>query len=314
MATPLTAEQLLAVLRAEGVAVVQVGSWRTHNRGQRGDGWGPVNGVMLHHTVTGDGPAAIDLVRRGHGTLPGPLYQGAADKRGRLHLVGYGRANHAGHGDPAVLQAVIREDRTLPAPRTATQDGNARFYGVAGLNWGNGRDPWPAAQLECMARSAAAICRAHGWNQHSVIGHAEWQPGKVDPLGPGQNAAAMMRDLRGRIGELLARPAGATDSGPGGTYTVKSGDTLSSIADGYPGVSWQQIAAVNKIAAPYLIRPGDRLVIPGPRTHTVKSGDTLSSIADGYPGVSWQQIAAANRIGPPHTIYPGDVLTIPAPQ
>jgi hypothetical protein len=58
-----------------------------------------------------------------------------------------------------------------------------------------------------MARSAAAICRAHGWNQHSVIGHAEWQPGKVDPLGPGKNAAAMMRDLRGRIGtDLVARP------------------------------------------------------------------------------------------------------------
>jgi hypothetical protein len=32
MATPLTAAKALAALKAEGVTVVQVGNWTTHNR------------------------------------------------------------------------------------------------------------------------------------------------------------------------------------------------------------------------------------------------------------------------------------------
>jgi nucleoid-associated protein YgaU len=313
MATPLTADKLLAVLRAEGVSVVEVGGWRTHNRGDRGTGWGPVNGVILHHTVTSDGASALDLVRRGTSSLPGPLYQSVADKRGRLHLVGHGRANHAGRGDPDVLRAVIREASTLPAPNEATTDGNARFYAIAGLNWGDTRDPWPGAQLDCIARAAAAICRAHGWNQFSVIGHAEWQPGKVDPRGPGMPAAVMMRDLRGRVGELLAGKPGA-GAGGAGAHTVRAGETLSGIAQRYPGVSWQDIAAANRLGPPYTIYPGDRLVIPGARTYTVRTGDTLSGIAARYAGVSWQQLASANGITSPWTIHPGDVLTIPNPQ
>lgn len=208
MATPLTADQLITALRAERVDLVEVGAWRTHHRGQRGDGWGPVHGVMIHHTVSGGTAASVELCRQGHATLPGPLCHGVADKRGRLHLVGHGRTNHAGGGDPAVLQAVIREASSLPAPNQTSQDGNARFYGVEAINWGDGHDPWPDAQLECIARSAAAICRAHGWTERSVIGHAEWQPGKVDPRGPGRDAAAMMRDIRADVRRLLTRSPG----------------------------------------------------------------------------------------------------------
>jgi hypothetical protein len=269
MATPLTAEKLLVALRAEGVSVVEVGSWRTHNRGDRGTGWGPVNGVMLHHTVSGGTAGSVTTCRKGFTGLPGPLCHGVSDKEGRLHLIGHGRANHAGGGDPAVLQAVIREAATLPAPRVTTQDGNSRFYGVEAVNWGDMRDPWPAKQLECVARSAAALCRAHGWSEYSVIGHAEWQKGKVDPRGPGKTPAEMMRDLRGRVRKLLAREAGAdAGSDAGGTadrYIVRSGDNLSSIAAGYPGLTWQQIAAANRLGPPYLIRPGDTLTIPARR-------------------------------------------------
>lgn len=34
-----------------------------------------------------------------------------------------------------------------------------------------------------MVRAAAAVCRFHGWTERSVIGHLEWQPGKIDPKG-----------------------------------------------------------------------------------------------------------------------------------
>ena len=51
MATPMTPAQFAAKLRAEGVTVVEVGDWETHNRNHMGP-WGPVHGAMIHHTVT----------------------------------------------------------------------------------------------------------------------------------------------------------------------------------------------------------------------------------------------------------------------
>src|ERR1041384_2600696 len=47
------------------------------------------------------------------------------------------------------------------------------------------------------------------------------------------------------------------------TYTVEAGDTLSSIGHAF-GVPWQDIVALNSIAAPYVIVPGQVLRIPRP--------------------------------------------------
>jgi hypothetical protein len=204
MATPLTASQFLAALRAEGVRVVEVGDWRTHNRQGHG-AWGPVNGVMVHHTVTRGTDNTVSICRDGYTALPGPLCHGVIAKSGAVHLVGYGRANHAGLGDDDVLAAVIAE-QPLPAPNEANTDGNARFYGFECENLGDNVDPWPAAQVEAVVRVSAALCRAHGWGKDgptSVIGHREWQPGKVDPRGPG----ITMPDVRKRVTERLAHAA-----------------------------------------------------------------------------------------------------------
>ncbi|MEV8395613.1 MULTISPECIES: peptidoglycan-binding protein [unclassified Streptomyces] len=195
MATPLTADRLLATLRNEGLSVVEHRSWRTHNRNHKGL-WGPLHGVMIHHTVTSGTESSVELCYNGHSSLPGPLCHGVIAKDGTVYLVGNGRANHAGLGDDDVLQAVIAE-RTLPADNEANTDGNRYFYGFECVNLGNGTDPWPAAQLEAIERVSAAICRAHGWTQRSVIGHKEWQPGKIDPLG------FTMDSMRERIGARL---------------------------------------------------------------------------------------------------------------
>jgi hypothetical protein len=200
MATPMSAAQFAARLRAEGVTVVEVGDWETRNRNHKGP-WGPVHGVMIHHTVTrGDTKAQTDasvaLCRDGHSTLPGPLCHGVIDKQGVVHLVGYGRTNHAGMGDDDVEQAVINET-ALPVDDEANTDGNRGFYGFECINLGDGEDPWPAAQLLAVERVSAAICRHHGWGVRSVIGHLEWQPGKVDPRG------FSMQTMRGRVGARL---------------------------------------------------------------------------------------------------------------
>lgn len=49
VAIPLSADKFLSVLKNARLGVVEHGSWRTHNRDQHGN-WGPVNGVMIHHT------------------------------------------------------------------------------------------------------------------------------------------------------------------------------------------------------------------------------------------------------------------------
>ncbi|MFC8723782.1 N-acetylmuramoyl-L-alanine amidase [Streptomyces bacillaris] len=199
MATPLSADQLLRALRAEGLTVVEVGAWRTRNRNHKGP-WGPAHGVMIHHTVTTGTAHTVAMCRDGYSGLPGPLCHGVIAKDGTVHLVGNGRANHAGLGDPDVLRAVIAE-RPAPAETRATVDGNRHFYGFECENLGDGVDPWPDVQLEAIERAAAAVCRAHGWGPLSVVGHLEWQPGKPDPHG------FTMGDMRSRIAGRLGRSA-----------------------------------------------------------------------------------------------------------
>ncbi|MFF8277637.1 N-acetylmuramoyl-L-alanine amidase [Streptomyces lateritius] len=195
MASPMPASRFLAALRGEGLSVVEVGDWRRHNRNHKGP-WGPVHGVMIHHTVTRGTAKTVRICRDGHASLPGPLCHGVIAKDGTVHLVGYGRANHAGAGDDDVLRAVIAEQH-LPPDNEATSDGNRHFYGFECENLGDGKDPWPKVQLEAIAKAAAAVCRVHGWTQRSVIGHREWQPGKVDPRG------FTMASMRERIAERL---------------------------------------------------------------------------------------------------------------
>ncbi|MEV0781604.1 N-acetylmuramoyl-L-alanine amidase [Streptomyces sp. NPDC050423] len=195
MSSPMSASTFLAALKNEGLTVVQLDDWRTHNRNHKGS-WGPVNGVMIHHTVTKGTDATVRLCRDGHSDLPGPLCHGVIAKDGRVHLVGYGRANHAGLGDDDVLRAVIAE-KGLPAVNEANTDGNRHFYGFECENLGDGKDPWPDVQLEAIEKAAAAVCRHHGWTSKSVIGHLEWQPGKVDPRG------FTMASMRARIHDRM---------------------------------------------------------------------------------------------------------------
>ncbi|MFE6482389.1 N-acetylmuramoyl-L-alanine amidase [Streptomyces sp. NPDC057757] len=201
MASPMSAAQFAAGLRAEGVTVKGRSGWSTHNRNSKG-AWGPLNGVMIHHTVSGDGDGIVNVCWSGRPDLPGPLCHGVIHKNGTVTLVGWGRANHAGAGDPDALAAVVDESAVHPAPNERTVDGNARFVGFECVNLGDGRDPWPEAQLDAIARASAAVCRYYGWGADSVIGHLEWTNQKIDPRG------FAMRSMRDRIAERLEHTAG----------------------------------------------------------------------------------------------------------
>jgi hypothetical protein len=206
MATPLTPDQFIAALRQYGVTVIEHPGWRTHNRNHAG-AWGPVHGVMIHHTVSTGTKSSVELCYNGHSQLPGPLCHGVVAKDGTVHLVGNGRANHAGGGDPNVLQAVIDEryGDSPPDPHqhqgsAGAVDGNPHFYGFECVNLGDGEDPWPAAQVAAITKLSAALCRAHGWSEKSVIGHSEWSDWKTDPRGPGLPSMGSIRfEVKSRI-------------------------------------------------------------------------------------------------------------------
>ena len=131
-------------------------------------------------------------------------------------------------------------------------------------------------------------------------------------------------------------------------YTIKSGDTLSEIAQKQLGSSKpsviERILSVNPGVTPENIRPGDFLILPalssskgnvssaaakpsgkvqpvpaGVRTHTISSGDSLWEIAGKYYGLGGAtkgiaRIVAANpqlSDGKNSVLKIGKVLTIP---
>lgn len=135
---------------------------------------------------------------------------------------------------------------------------------------------------------------------------------------------------------------------PGKAYTVKSGDTLSAIAErfyGDPGM-FQQIADANQIADPDAIQPRQKLVLPeieppaaaapqpqqsatplpgqepidpvgeigeAARRLIVEEGDTLSAIAEDFYGdpQKYLDIAEANGLTDPDLLQVGQELLLP---
>jgi hypothetical protein len=203
MATPLTAAAFAVALRAEGLTIVELDGWATHSRNHRGP-WGPVHGVLIHHTGSDTkDPAgyAKNVLYDGYAGLPGPLCQVGIAPDGVVYLTGYGRCNHAGGGDPVVLDAIIADRMPYDSEMTPHRgnadgvDGNSRLYGAEVMY--SGGHPMTAAQYDATVRFAAAVCRAHGWTAGSVAGHREWSDDKPDP---GRvDLGALRRDVRARL-------------------------------------------------------------------------------------------------------------------
>lgn len=192
MATPMTADQILAQLTKWGITYHEhtIGgvSWRNHNRNAVG-AWGPVNGFTLHHTAD-DAPDYLDLdvCWNGRSDLPGPLCGFGLRDDGSLDLIGCGRTNHAGAGDPAVLKAVVDESYGdyPPAPKyhegspmPPAVDFNPHMYGCE--TYYSGGHPMTAAAYKTAVLLAAAICDFHSWSAKSAIGHKELSDWKIDP-------------------------------------------------------------------------------------------------------------------------------------
>lgn len=215
MATPMTATQIVAQLKKWGVKYKEVKSWKTHNRdGETGKTFGPVNGFIWHHTgadvsAANAGEYAAGTLYNGLSSLPGPLCHFGLAPDGTVYLIGWGRANHAGGGDPVVLQHVINEDYTGNLKPTKGNsngvDGNDHFYGVEIMY--SGSHKMTDAQYKAGLKLSAAILDFHKWTEKSVIGHGEWSNDKWDP----GYASGKIMDMSGVRKDVLA----TLKAGPG---------------------------------------------------------------------------------------------------
>jgi len=196
MAIPISSDRLLATLRAEGLNPRTTSNWTTHNRNHMGS-WGGVNGIVIHHTA---GTSSLNLCINGRSDLPGPLCHAHLAKDGTLTLISNGRANHAGNFAQNAHDAVINESSVHPRPSSVEPvDGNAHYYGIEIENLGNGIDPYPTTQYTTAVKWAAAICRAYGWSENSIIGHKEGTTRKIDPS---FNMNTFRTDVRNQLNHI----------------------------------------------------------------------------------------------------------------
>lgn len=215
MVTPLSPDELVRILRAEGVRVAEYPGWRTRSRdAATGNAFGPVHLIVNHHTA---GSNSLDVIaRNGVPGLPAPLAHTHLDKTGLATMCSAGRANHAGLVASNAYTSFLEEEATHPAPSKAsgTLDGNDVAYGIEVENLGNGADVYTRAQYDAWVRWNAAICRRYGWSAESVAGHLETSvEGKIDPRGPVEGYgrrgrfAFSMAQFRKDVAERLTHPA-----------------------------------------------------------------------------------------------------------
>lgn len=220
MATPMTASQIVAQLKKWGVKYKEISGWQTRNRNHKGP-WNDLKGFLWHHTgVDPSNPTsyAATTLANGFSGLPGPLCQFGLAPDGTVWLVGWGRANHAGGGDPVVLSKVSNENYTGQLHPTKGNsngvDGNARFYGVEIMY--SGSHKMTDAQYQSALLLSAAVLDHHvqkdGWGKEalSVIGHGEWSSDKWDPGYASGKTMDMVKVRKDIAAVLKAGPKGTT--------------------------------------------------------------------------------------------------------
>lgn len=176
-----------------------------------------------------------------------------------------------------------------------------------------------------VSRTMQAGLAHFGWQTTAWSGGQWWTGALLQQRGGNVGINGVDCDNNTALGDVGTWfPVGSTPTPPppppapgGGTYTVESGDTMSSIAVKH-GVTLAALEQANpQVHNPNLIYVGQVLHIPGhgsnpaPKTYTVVSGDTLSSIAARH-GVSLGALELANpQIHNPNEIWPGQVIHLP---
>ncbi|WP_050668441.1 peptidoglycan recognition protein family protein [Luteipulveratus halotolerans] len=157
-------------LRKQGIAVHAEDGWMTRGSST---GFAP-RGVALHHTAVRSSDAdpypALEVCRNGRPDLNGPLCHLLVGRRGGIHMIATGRANHAGP---------IRASGPMP-----DGDGNSLYVGIE-IDYHPDYQEVGLEQRRSALIAAAVILHSLGQRSASYVrGHLEIcdPPGrKIDP-------------------------------------------------------------------------------------------------------------------------------------
>lgn len=105
------------------------------------------------------------------------------------------------------------------------------------------------------------------------------------------------------------RSASALSASASGSITVRKGDTVYAIGR-RTGVDPRAIISANNLRPPYVLHPGDTLVLTGGLSYAVKRGDTLYSISRSF-GVDMTSLSRANNLKSPYRLAVGQILQVP---
>lgn len=178
-----------------------------------------------------------------------------------------------------------------------------------------------AAGLATLVSQAALAAPASQESAH-VVTSGETLGGIANRAGVSASAIAKANGLDApyvvRVGQTLQIPRGAATpakvdaSAPTAdttSHVVAPGETLGGIAN-RAGVARVLIAEANGLQAPYIVKVGQKLVIPRTRHHKVVAGDTSFALSYKY-ALPWEQIAVSNGLDPKAPLKAGQDLVIP---
>lgn len=183
-----------------------------------------VSGVLWHHDVaprSGIYPLRA-MLRDGRAGLSGPLCHIGFDRNGVVHVVGAGKANHAGTGS---------------VPGVVRNGGNTRLIGIEMTSAGTEPWDWTAAQLRQMPRLGAALNDIFGLTASRHWAHYEYSNGgKIDPAGlPGAMPGLRSRIAAVRFGGIpgpgASVPRPSTPADPAKPWTTSPRVNGMSVAD-----------------------------------------------------------------------------------
>ena len=95
----------------------------------------------------------------------------------------------------------------------------------------------------------------------------------------------------------------------GGAITVQKGDSAYSLSRRY-NVPLRDLIEANRLAPPYRLEVGQRLVLPTSRQYIVQKGDSLYSISRMH-NVDVSELTRLNNLSPPYAVQAGQPLRLP---
>ncbi|WP_395459683.1 peptidoglycan DD-metalloendopeptidase family protein [Azospirillum melinis] len=95
----------------------------------------------------------------------------------------------------------------------------------------------------------------------------------------------------------------------GGAISVQKGDSAYSLSRRY-NVPLRDLIEANKLAPPYRLEVGQRLVLPTSRQYIVQKGDSLYSISRMH-NVDVSELSRLNNLTPPYAVQVGQPLRLP---